>query len=337
MTQNGGCGGRREPRDAVRKDDFEDPADSPLIRDDKRDRLKQLRSFCYAARLRSISKAANHVHTSQPAVSLQIRALEERIGVALFERYGPRLELTDAGKALYAQALPLVEGLDRFPDAFAEQFRDLAGILRIGASETAASSLLPGRLKAFKASHGDIRISTRIGRVGACLEWLRGHEVDIVFASMDVPVPDLDFQMLVASPYVLITPEGHPLALLERAGPRDLHGHPQIANPKPSDVRAYEEMHQRRHGVTPDVVVDVDGWEAIKACVEAGIGIAVVPGLCLGERDRVHHVPYEGALSARNYGYITRRERVVPLAVQKFIHVLASSQDSEGGAYRRFA
>ena len=171
-----------------------------LLRDDRRDRLKQLRAFCHAARLGSITKAAERVYSSQPAVSLQIRSLEEELGVMLFVRSGPRIALTAAGRSLYRRALPLVEDLDRFSDSFAEQFRGLAGPLRIAAGETAASYLLPRYFEAFNERHADVEISVRIGSGSRCLSWLRGYEVDMVFTAMDVEPPDLEFRLLVTPP-----------------------------------------------------------------------------------------------------------------------------------------
>lgn len=310
-----------------------------LLRDDRRDRLKQLRAFCHAARLGSITKAAERVYSSQPAVSLQIRSLEEELGVMLFVRSGPRIALTAAGRSLYRRAMPLVQDLDRFPDTFDEQFRNLAGPLRIAAGETAASFLLPRYLKAFNERHADVEITVWVGSGSECLSWLRGYEVDMVFVAMDVEPPDLEFRLLVTSPYELITPEGHPLAELTHSGPHDLRCHPQVAHTRQSYIRAYGEMYLRQHGVVADIVVDVDGWEIIKDYVEAGLGIALVPTLCLTERDRVCRVPYEGALPPRRYGCVTRRGRIAPLSVQRFLEVLdtvgGSSDESAGQPVNR--
>ena len=295
-----------------------------LRRDDRRDRLKQLRAFCHAARLGSITKAAERVYSSQPAVSLQIRSLEEELGVTLFVRSGPRIALTAAGRSLYRRALPLVEDLDRFPDTFAEQFRNLAGPLRIAAGETASSCLLPRYVGAFNERHANAEISVRVGSGRECLSWLRGYEVDMVFVAMDVEPPDLEFRLLFTSPYELITPEGHPLAELARAGPHDLKGHPQVAHTRQSYIRAYGEMYLRQQGVVANIVVDVDGWEAIRDYVQAGLGIALVPTLCLTERDHVCRIPYEDALPPRRYGCVTRRERIAPLSVQRFLEILGT-------------
>ena len=82
------------------------------------DRLKQLRAFCPAARRGSVSRAAEHLMASQPAVSTQIRVLESELGVALFERRGPRIVLTRAGKSLYERAMPLVVGISSLSFSF---------------------------------------------------------------------------------------------------------------------------------------------------------------------------------------------------------------------------
>ena len=88
----------------------------------RRHRLKQLRAFCYAARLKSISRAAERIASTRPAVSQQVRALEECLAVALFERSSPRIYLTPAGERFYRLAAPLVEALDRLRLTFAERY-----------------------------------------------------------------------------------------------------------------------------------------------------------------------------------------------------------------------
>ena len=296
---------------------------------DRGDRLKQLRAFCHTARIGSISKAAEHLFLSQPSVSLHIRSLEKEFGVALFERKHRRIVPTAAGRTLYRRALPLVEGLDRLPDTFDEHYRHLVGRLSIGASATAASYLLPRHLKALTARHANMEVRARVGDSIECFKWLRDFEVDIVFTAMDVEAPDFEFHVLVVSPYVLITPESHPLANLPRAGPHDVGDHPQIAHTRQRAIEAFGGMHLRQHCVAANIVVDVDGWETIKDYVEAGLGVAIVPSLCLTERDRVRRVPYEAALPARHYGYVTRREGVVPLAVQRFMKVLEAASDRD--------
>ena len=294
-------------------------------RGSERDRLKQLRAFCHAARRGNFTRAAEHLHLSQPALSLQIRSLEAELGVSLFVRKGPHIELSAEGRSLYARALPLVEGIDRLHDTFEEHFRDIVHPLHIAAGETVASCLLPRYLEAFRERHGDVDVTVRVGAAIECLSWLRGHEADLAFAAMDVVPDDLEFHPLFSSPYELITPEDHPLSALALAHPRHLVGHPQVAHARHSDIRHFSEMFLRQHGVAPDVVVSVDGWESVKECVEAGLGIAIVPRLCLSARDRVRRVPFASTLPPRRYGCVTRRDGVAPLAVERFLSTLAEN------------
>jgi DNA-binding transcriptional LysR family regulator len=85
----------------------------------KQNRLQQLRGFCYAARTKNISKAASQMGLSQPSVSLQIKALERELGVELFQRRGPRIDLTHDGQRLFELAYPLLESIDQLEENFA--------------------------------------------------------------------------------------------------------------------------------------------------------------------------------------------------------------------------
>ena len=295
------------------------------LRDDKRDRLKQLRAFCHTARLGSITRAAERVFSSQPSVSLQVRALENDLDVSLFERSGPRIALTLAGRKLYALAAPLVEDIDRLPATFAEQHEGVTGELRLAAGETAAAFVLPRYLTEFRKRHPDIRANVRTGTGRQCLSWLRAYEVDLVFAAMDLQPPDVEFRPVLSSNYLLITSEDHPLSGRESVTPEEVCAYPLIAHTGSTYIRQLSDMFLRQRGIAADIVVAVDGWEVIKEYVEAGLGIAFVPDLCVAERDRVARVPFKDYLPPRRYGAITRRDRILPLAVRHFVHAMKPS------------
>src|ERR671913_2293657 len=111
----------------------------------KADKLKPLRAFCQTARLGSVSRAAEALYVSQPAVTLQLQALERELGVKLFERSGRRLVPSREGQLLYELAKPLVEGLDGLDTLFREQVRGLdAGELNVAAGSSTILYLLPG-------------------------------------------------------------------------------------------------------------------------------------------------------------------------------------------------
>ena len=294
---------------------------SKRLGDDKRDRLKQLRAFCHTARLGSITRAAEQVFSSQPSVSLQIRALEEGLGTALFERKGPRVDLTPAGRKLYELAAPLVEDIDRLPDAFAERYEGVSGELRIAAGEAAATFVLPRLLVQFREQLPGVRMNVRTGTGRQCLSWLRTYEVDLVFASMDARPSNVAVYPVFSSDYLLITPLDHPLHDRESVSVKEICAYPLIAHTSGAHFRHFSEIYLRHEGTALDIVVHVDGWDVIKEYVEAGLGIAAVPDMCLKDEDRVRRIPIEDYFPPQRYDLITRHDRFLPLAVSRFIRI----------------
>ena len=289
----------------------------------RRDRLKQLRVFCRAARLGSISQAAERVMSSQPAVSLQVRALEAELGVLLFERHGPRISLTRVGEALYRLAMPLVAGMDRLPDTFAEQhYGVVSDVLRIGAGQTSAAYLLPRYLERFRERYPEIRVDVRTGTSRERLSWLRDYQLDLVVASMHFAPPDVDFFPVFRSDFVLITPEDHPLAGRDSVAFEEIAGYPFVGHTPAHHVRQAGEVILRFHGVDPDIVVAVDGWDEITNYVAAGVGISFVPDLCLTDHDSLGRISFKGAFPPRRYGAITRRDGPLPLAVSRLLRIM---------------
>ena len=298
----------------------------------RRDRLKQLRAFCQAARLGSISRAAERVRSSQPAVSLQVRTLEEELGVLLFERRGPRISLTRVGRSLYQLAMPLVEGMDRLPDTFAERHHGVVPeVLRIGAGQTSASYLLPQYLAQFRERYPGTRIEVRTGTGQQRLDWLRAYELDLIVAAMDIPPPDVEFHPVYGSEPVLITSENHPLAGRDSVTFEETAAYPFVGHTSAHYVRQVAEVILRLHGVAPDVVVEVDGWGVITNYVAAGVGISFVPDLCLTEHDRLWRISFKGAIPQRRYGAITRRDGLLTLTASRFLRVIVPELSETSG------
>jgi DNA-binding transcriptional LysR family regulator len=183
----------------------------------KGDRLKPLRAFCQVARLGSVSRAAEALFLSQPAVTLQLQAVERDLGQRLFERVGRRLTLTKAGSTLYELARPLVEGMDGLEGEFRNRMRGLdGGELHVAAGSSTILYLLPGLVQAFRASHPGIQLVLHnvTGKDGLGL--LRSDAVDLAVGSMlDVP-SDLSYAPVYSFEPMLIMAKGHPLASRER-------------------------------------------------------------------------------------------------------------------------
>ena len=296
----------------------------------RQDRLKQLRAFCYAARHQSISRAAEQVFATQPTVSRQIRALEAELAVTLFERSGPRITLSPTGARLHQLASPLVEGLDRLPDTFMEQYRGVpSGALNIAAGQTTACMVLPDYLREFRDRHPNIRINVSIADGRQRLRWLRAYEVDVVVAAVDFPPTDLEFRPLFSSDILFITPEDHPLAGRETVEIAELAAFPAVTHNASHYAAEVSDIILRQHGQVARTVAHVDGWNAIKEYVEAGVGVSAVPDICVSNRDRVWTIPASRYFPARRYGVLTRRDEMLSLAASWFQRVVL---DSRAGA-----
>ena len=270
----------------------------------KGNRLKQLRAFCQVARLGSVTKASKYVSSSQPAVSQQLRKLEEELGATLFQRKGPRLTLSSAGHKLYGLAMPLVARMDRLADTFAEQHRgEVTGELVIAVGPTTAESVLPGYLCRFRDRYPGATMNVAIVSDGERVRRLREFEVDIAFSAADLPQLDRDFQPVFSSKMVLITPMDHPLADEASVSIAQAATYPAVTPRLANSVCHTGE----RYGQLPNRVVEVDGWSEIKGYVEEGVGIAFVPQICVTEMDRVCRIPVAEYAAPLVYGMLSRR------------------------------
>src|SRR5690606_14178982 len=146
----------------------------------KGDRLKPLRAFCQVARLGSVSRAAEALFLSQPAVTLQLQALERDLGQRLFERIGRRFSLSREGAVLYELARPLVDGIDGLDGEFRSRLKGLqAGELHVAAGTSTILYLLPPLVQAYRERHPDVQLVLHnvTGKDGLGL--LRGDGCDL--------------------------------------------------------------------------------------------------------------------------------------------------------------
>ena len=264
--------------------------------------------------------------SSQPAVSAQVRALEEELGELLFERRGPRIALSRIGQRLYRLARPLVEGMDRLPDTFSEDnYGTVADDLRMGAGEVSAGYVLPEYLKRFRESNPGIQINVKTGTGQQRLDWLRNYELDLIVASMDIPPPDVEFHPIVESELVLITPGDHPLAGRDSVTLEELAVYAFVGYSTGHYIGHVTDVMLRLHGFAPKVAAEVNGWGVIVNYVAAGVGISLVPDVCLTGHDPVRKIPCKGVVPRRKYGAITRRSGPLSLAASRFLELLVGS------------
>jgi len=295
----------------------------------KGDRLKPLRAFCQVVRLGSISRAAEALYLSQPAVTLQLQALEQALTVTLFERVRRRLTPTREGQMLYELARPLVEGLDALPETFRQQVQGMdAGRLDIAANSTTTLYLLPRIIARFRQQQPSVKLHLHNAITADGINLVRENTVDLSFGSMvDVPA-DIRYTPVYRFGQVLITPPDHPLANLKSLTLAQMGTHDLILPPRRQVTwRLVDHVFQQRR-LPYRVALEVDGWEVIKQYVAMGMGISIISSICLNPDDsqRLAICPLEqtlpGTFPPRSYGVITRKNKHLSPAARAFIALI---------------
>lgn len=309
----------------------------------KGSRLKPLRAFCQVARLGSVSRAAEALYLSQPAVTLQLQALERELGVRLLERSGRRMTPTREGDLLYEMARPLVEGLDGLAASFREQVRGLdAGELNVAAGSSTILYLLPQIVDAFRQRHADVRLSLHNVTGASGLDLLRSDAVDLAVGSMlDVPA-DLTYAPVYQFEPMLITPPDHPLAGKTDLSLQDLSPYGLILPPKRLTTYRLVDLVFQQNRVPYTVALEVGGWEVIKQYVAMGLGISIVTAICLTEADRQRLAARSLArwFPSRSYGIVMRKGKFLSAQARAFVELikpqaLAPRQYDQGGHSER--
>ncbi len=291
----------------------------------KSDRLKPLRAFCQTVRLGSVSRASEALYVSQPAITLQLQALERELGVGLFERHGRRLSPTREGQLLYELAQPLVESLDALEGSFREKVRGLdAGELNIAANSSTILYLLPKIVEHFRSQHPDVRLTLHNAVSADGTDLLRSDAVDLAVGSMlDVPA-DLSYAPVYRFEPLLIAPPEHPLITQRALKLQDLSPYGLILPPRRVVTYRLVDLVFQQNRVPYTVALEVGGWEVIKQYVAMGMGISIITSICLTDADR-------GRLAARSlsewfpsrsYGVVVRKGKYLSPQARAFIELI---------------
>jgi DNA-binding transcriptional LysR family regulator len=291
----------------------------------KGNRLKQMRAFVATVKLGTLSRAAEALYLSQPSVSLQLQALERELGVELLHRSRRRINLTDAGEALYELARPLVEGWENLDRQFQAKVKGLqAGKLTVAAGSSTIQYLLPHLVRQYRERYPDVQLQLAnvTGKDGLAL--LRADEADFAVGSLlDVP-NDIAWAPVYHYDPLLITPPDHPLARQQNVLLEDLTPYGLILPPQRlSTYRMVDLVFQQRQ-VPYHVAIEVGGWEVIKEYVAMGMGISIVTSICITDADRQRLAVrnMRQYFPQRSYGVVMRKGKFLSKEAQAFIDLI---------------
>lgn len=242
--------------------------------------LRVLTSFLVLADELNFTRAARRLNMTQPPLSLQIKQLEAQVGAQLFERSKRSVRLTPAGQVLRAEAQKLFDIEHRARQMVGQAGRgENVGHLGIGLTAISAIELVPDMLRHFSARVPGVLYSLREISSEAMIESLLRNELDVAILRPPVTDPRLQARRLMAEPYVLAVPEGHPLATRDTVRARDLHGESLATLERRYGQYAHDLMMTwlAERNVVPSRLHDGARHHAVMSMVAAGIGVALVP------------------------------------------------------------
>ena len=243
--------------------------------------IRQLQIFSVAASLLSFARAAEKLHLTHAAISLQIKQLEEVSGAMLFDRIGKRVYLTEAGEILLDHARQILQSLKDADESLMALKGLKGGRVAIAVTST-AEYFAPGLLAEFRQVQPDVRVRLLIDNREEVSRRLISNEVDL--AIMGRPPADLDAEAVSFAPHPLVIVAGaeHPLAARAGLSVEDLATETLIVRETGSGTRSAMEEFFLEHAIKPRIGMEMGSNEAIKQAVIAGLGISFISKHTLG-------------------------------------------------------
>lgn len=285
----------------------------------------QLHIFYTVAEKGSFSSAAQALHMTQPAVTMQVQSLEDYFGTKLFKRTTKRIELTEAGRALLPFALRSIELMRETEAGMARFTHMLEGRMQLGASLTIGEYILPRLLGPFGKEFPHISVSMKVMNTTQILDEILQHQLTFGLVEAPIDHPDVHTEAVLSDELLLIVPAGHELARFDQVPLEEMLKHPFVLREQGSGTRRVMEEELIRRRQDPGelrIVMELGSTGAVKSAVEANLGISILSQssvkheLKLGilEAKRV-----EGIRFTRSFYSIYLKSTLLPISAVTFL------------------
>jgi|Deesub1362A_J573_1020465.scaffolds.fasta_scaffold01838_4 DNA-binding transcriptional LysR family regulator len=239
----------------------------------------KLKVFCIVAETKSFSRASEIIRLTQPAVSLQIQALEEMYGTKLFNRSGCVITLTKAGETLYKYAKEINALYAAAEKEIGGVTGQVKGVVTVGASSTIGNYILPSVVADFKRKFPKVGIHIHVGNTKAVVDFLNAGTVDIGLVEGDVNKQKIVVEKLIPDEMVYVMSPHHPLAKKSSVSIMDVSKEPLIMREEGSGTRQVIEKYLSKHGISQQhlkISMVLGSTESIKGAVEEGLGTSIM-------------------------------------------------------------
>ena len=288
--------------------------------------IKQLEAFVILSECLSVTRAAEQLYCTQPAVSIKIRKLEETLNTALFERLNNRLHLTPQGLVYREYALQVLNLLKKSQEHMRQFDDSSSGTISVGASHFCGVWLLPRLMADFKKTFPSVNIRLSIATTEKLTGRLATHEDDFIIVSdyIDVDTNKYTLVNFLSDPFVLICPPDHWLADKQECSIKDILGETFLIKSARSATRSFLLENFRKAGVKPECLrlLEIGSLEGIKQGVVYGLGISVVSRLSVEQEilnGLVREVKLEESLFLRGISYAHYRDKLLSPAAKNFL------------------
>jgi DNA-binding transcriptional LysR family regulator len=275
--------------------------------------LRQLRALAILQKTRSVTAAANQLHLTQPAVTLQLRNLQALAGLPLIQRTGDGMLLTDAGREVLTLCERMEAAITDCETSLEMIAGKTAGRISIGAVST-AKYFVPFAISGFSKLHPDIEINLTIGNRQEISTALQGYELDFVIMGRPPAGIDMDVRLIGDHPHVIIAPTAHRLARKSKLALADLAGETFLMREPGSGTRGLMEQLFETAGVRPNIGMTMSSNETIKQAVIAGLGIAFISAHTVAtelDERRLVTLDVVGLPVVRQWFVLSRKDKVL--------------------------
>ena len=291
----------------------------------------QLETFLEVARLSSFSRAAEKRFRTQPAISAQIRALEEDVGAKLLNRSGGKVSITQAGKLFQKYAEETLEARKSVLTAIAETERVPRGEIIVGANEGTCLHILPEVFAEFKRQYPDVAVNIKRSDYAKILESVIDNSVDFGVVSLPVTDPRLTVVLIHRDELVIISPPQHPLAKMKSAAIAEVAKF-HLVVPKAGHTRDSLEDLFHEHRLKPHYAMELDSSELLKRFVAADVGVGFIARSHVQEDVQAKvlaAIPIADALIRRDLALVFRKDKALSRAALAFIDTTVRIKNPE--------
>jgi DNA-binding transcriptional LysR family regulator len=307
------------------------------------DDIRHIRAFFAVAKLGNFTRAAGKLHMSQPALTVQIRRLEESLGVRLFDRTKRQVALTQVGRDLMKPLEQVLADLDMVEKTSQDMKSVRRGRVKIAALPSLSAGLIPLTIRHFTAKHPDIDVHLNDVLAEKVLQLVKAEEVDFGIGSRLGPDRDIEVTALLTDRLCALFPEDHALAKRRFLALRDIVAFPLILMAEGSSVRTFLENILERQKLEFSLVCQSNYMSTAVGLVRAGLGVCILPESVINVAvcDGVSVKPITTPKMVRSIDIIRKRNRSLSPAAQQFVESLKETarlpiahftKPSEGGA-----